>query len=86
MWIRGLSEHSQQKKDRQRSTKGKGGASGKEPACQRRRHTRWRFSPWVREDPLEESRETAVFLPGEFLWTEEPSRLQSIGWQRVGHD
>ena len=80
MWIRGLSEHSQKKKDRQISTK------GKEPACQCRRHKRRRFNPWVREDPLEESTETAVFLHGEFPWTEEPSRLQSIGWQRVGHD
>ena len=29
---------------------------------------------------------TPVFLPGESPWTEEPSRLQSMGWQRVGHD
>ena len=26
-----------------------------------------------------------VFLPGEFPWTEEPGRLQSMGSQRVGH-
>ena len=29
---------------------------------------------------------TAVFLPGESLWTEEPGRLQSIGLQKTGHD
>ena len=29
---------------------------------------------------------TPVFLPGEFPWTEEPGRLQSIGLQRVRHD
>ena len=23
---------------------------------------------------------------GKFSWTEEPGRLQSIGWQRIGHD
>ena len=27
-----------------------------------------------------------VFLPGESLWTEEPSGLQSMGSQRVEHD
>ena len=27
---------------------------------------------------------TPVFLPGEFPWTEEPGRLQSIESQRVG--
>ena len=26
-----------------------GGASGKEPACYRRRHKRLRFDPWVRK-------------------------------------
>ena len=29
---------------------------------------------------------TPVFLPGEFPWTEEPGRLQSIRSQRVGHN
>ena len=27
-----------------------------------------------------------VFLPGESPWTEEPSRLQSIGLQKLGHE
>ena len=31
-----------------------GGASGKEPACQCRRHKRRGFDPWVRKIPLEE--------------------------------
>ena len=31
-----------------------GGISGKEPACQCRRHKRHRLNPWVGEDPLEE--------------------------------
>ena len=39
------------------------------------------------EDPLEEGMQpTAVFLPGESPWTEEPGRLQSMGLQSVGHD
>ena len=39
------------------------------------------------EDPLEEDMATTpVFLSGESLWTEEPSRLQSMESQRVRHD
>ena len=39
------------------------------------------------KDSLEEGMATSpVFLPGESLWTEEPSRLPSVGLQRVGHD
>ena len=46
---------------------------------------------WVRslgwEDPLERAwQHTPVFLPGESSWTEEPGRLQSLGFQRVGHE
>jgi len=29
---------------------------------------------------------TPVFLPGESQWREEPGRLQSMGFQRVGHN
>ena len=48
---------------------------------------RCKFDPWVRRDPLEEgmalhSRILAWRIP----WTEEPSRLQSIASQRVGHN
>ena len=40
-----------------------------------------------REDPLEEGLATHSSIPeGEFPWTEEPGRLQSIGLRRVGRD
>ena len=39
------------------------------------------------EDPLEEKMAThASILAWRIPWTEEPGRLQSIGFQRVGHD
>ena len=41
--------------------------SGKEPACQCRRHKRHRFDPWVRKIPWRRKRQpTPVFLPGKF--------------------
>ena len=43
-----------------------GGTSGKEPPCQRRRHKRLRFNPWVRKIPWRRKWQfTPVFLPGE---------------------
>ena len=40
-----------------------------------------------REDPLEKEMVThSSILAWRIPWTEEPSRLQSIGSQRVGHD
>ena len=43
-----------------------GGASGKEPACQRRRHRRRRFDPWVGQIPWRRAwQPTPVFLPGD---------------------
>ena len=43
-----------------------GGASGKEPACQCRRHKRHEFSSWVQEDPWRRAwQPTPAFLPGE---------------------
>ena len=43
-----------------------GGASGKEPFCQCRRHKGHRFDPWVRQMPWRwEWKPTPVFLPGE---------------------
>ena len=39
-----------------------------------------------REDPLE--KEMAIHsntIAWKIPWTEEPERLQSMGWQRVGH-
>ena len=35
------------------------------------------------EDPLEEDMET---YSSRIPWTGEPGELQSLGWQRVGHD
>ena len=40
-----------------------------------------------REDPLEKEMAThSSTLAWKIPWMEEPSRLQSIGWQRVGHE
>ena len=46
---------------------------------------------WVQslgwEDPLEEAMAThSSVWPGESLWTGKPGGLQSMGWQRIGHD
>ena len=62
-----------------------GGASGKEPASQCRRHKKRGFNPWVGKIPWRRAwQSTPVFLPRESPWTEEPGRLQSIRSQRVG--
>ena len=64
-----------------------GGASGKEPDSQCRRHKRHRFHPWVGKIPWRRAwQPIPVFLPGESPWTEEPGGLQSTGSQRIGHD
>ena len=40
-----------------------------------------------REDPLEKEMTTlSSSLAWKIPWTEEPGRLQSMGWQRFGHD
>ena len=63
-----------------------GGANGKEPACQCRRHKTCRFNPWIGKMPRRRARQsTPVFLPGESPRTEEPGGLQAIGLQRVRH-
>ena len=46
---------------------------------------------WVQslgwEDPLEKEMAThSSTLAWKIPWTEEPGRLQSMGWQRVGHN
>ena len=47
------------------------------PAVQERR-----FDPWVGKIPWKRAwQPTPVFLPGESPWTEEPTRLQSMGLQ-----
>ena len=43
-----------------------GGAGGKEPTCQCRRHKKHEFNPWVRKIPWRKAwHPTLVFLPGE---------------------
>ena len=50
-----------------------GGASGKELACQCRRHKNPGFDPWVGKIPWRRKWQlTPVILPGESPWTEEP--------------
>ena len=60
-----------------------GGASGKESACQSRRH---RFNPWVRKIPWKRKwQPTPVFLLGE---SHGQRRLAGYSWwesQRAGH-
>ena len=47
-----------------------GGASGKEPACQYRRHKRHGFSPWVGQIPLEKEMAThSSILAWRIPWT-----------------
>ena len=78
--------------NRQRSRKKLGGGlrrwlSGKEPVCQCRRHKRCGFDPWIKKITWRKQwQPTAVFLPGESPWTEEPGKLHCLGVQRVGHD
>jgi len=43
-----------------------GGAIGKEPSCQNRRHKRCRFNPWVGKSPWRRTQQpTPVSWPGE---------------------
>ena len=46
------------------------------------------FDSWLgQEDPLEEEMAThSSILAWKIPWREEPGRLQSLWWQRVGHD
>ena len=61
-----------------------GGASGKESACQCRKHKRFRFDPWVRKISLEYEIAThSSILAWKIPRTEEPGGLQSMGSQRV---
>ena len=55
------------------------------PAMQEMPETWVRSLSW--EDPLEEGMAThSSILAWRILWMEEPGRLQSMGWQRVGQD
>ena len=45
------------------------------------------LNSWLRKIPWRRTwQPTPVFLPGESPWTEEPGGVESMGWQRVGHD
>ena len=64
-----------------------GGASGKEPTCQCRRHKRCRFHPWAGKTPWRRAgQSTPALLPGASPRTEKPSGLPSIGLPRFRHD
>ena len=62
-----------------------GGASGKESACQCRKCKRCKFEPWMQKMPWRILDPLSRILAWKIPWTEKPSRLQSIGLQRVGH-
>ena len=60
-----------------------GGASGKEPTCQCRRH---KGMGWIPADPLEEEMAThSSTLARRIPWREEPGGLQCMGPQRGIH-
>ena len=59
-----------------------GGSDGKESACNA---GDLGLIPGLGRSP-EGGQPKPVFLPGESSWTEEPGGLQTVGWQRVGHD
>ena len=61
-----------------------GGSDGKESAFN---EGDWGSIPQLDKIPWRRAwKPTPVFLPGESPWTEEPGGLQSMGWQRAGHD
>ena len=62
-----------------------GGDSGKDPACQCRRHERCGFDTWEGKIPGG-GHGTPSILAWRIQWMEEPSRLLSIRWQRVRYD
>ena len=71
-----------------------GGASGKEPAYQCRRHNRLGFNPWVRKIPWRRARQlTPVVLPGESHgqrtlvgsspWGRKESEMTEVTWHTL---
>ena len=64
-----------------------GGASGKKPTCQCRRHKRGKFSPWVRKIPWRRAWQSIpVFLPGESTDRGAWRATQSKAFQRASHN
>ena len=59
---------------------------GKGPACQRRRHRRCGFSPWIGRIPWRRKRQPSSILACDIPWTEEPGALQSMGLQTVRYN
>ena len=59
-----------------------GGASGKEPTSQCRRHKRCRFDPWVRKVPLEESVATHSSI---LAWGGSLGQRSLAGYSPKGH-
>ena len=58
-----------------------GGISGKEPACQCRRHKRCMFDSWVGKIPWRKAwQSTPVFLPGE-----SHKQMNLAGYSPQGH-
>ena len=63
-----------------------GGASGKEPTCQCRRHKKHGLIPGSWRSPGEEMAVHSSFVAWRIPWIDEPGRLQSILLQRIRHD
>ena len=66
-------------------------SSGASLVVQRLKHLPAMEETWVQslgwDDPLEKEMAThSSTLAWRIPWTEEPGGLQSMGWQRVGHD
>ena len=62
------------------------GLAVKNPLAMREPQEMW-VQSLGQEDPLEEDMATlSSILAWRIPWTEEPGRLQSMGFQRVGHD
>ena len=60
--------------------------SGKESMCNAEA-TEKRVQSLNQEDPLEKEMATQSSIFAQKIpWTEEPGRIQPIGWQGVGHD
>ena len=63
-----------------------GAVSGKEPACQCRRHKRRKFDPWAGKIPWRRAGQpTPLFLPGESHGERSLAGYSPRG-RRVGHD
>jgi len=57
-----------------------GGADGKEPACQCKRHKRLEFDPWIRKIPCKRALSSPIFLSGE-----SHGQRSLVGYSPEGH-